>query len=601
VSDPRLLTGIGVSPGVAIGPALVIHWELPDVSDRVVAEEEVEREVARLHDAIMRVRRHLEEVKKRAEERAGPEEAKIFDAQMLMLEDREFIGGVERLIRQNQLSAERAFEFQALEVRALWAQSASERLRQRIADLSGLQIRVLRQLLGQPVDPVFEMEPGKPVVVFTHELFPGLTLQFDAEHVVGFVSEEGTRTAHAAILARSLGIPCVMGLRGGLKNVAPGMEVVLDGTHGTVLLTPTKEEIREARAQERRRQTLERALERVLDQPAISQDGITTALRGNLDLPDELDAAVEHRADGIGLLRTEFLLIGRTELPSENEQARYFQRVAKRFPGHPVVVRSYDLGGDKFPAAFRTIPEANPFLGWRAIRVCLDQPEMFNAQIRALLRARLDGDVRLMLPLITDLDELRQTCEMVEAAIVQLKQEGVPAASNLPVGVMIETPAAAILADLLAERADFLSVGSNDLTQYTIAVDRGNARLASRFNPFHPAVLHLLKRVCDAGERAGKPASVCGEMASDPLSAFLLLGLGYRVLSVAPPALPLLRWLVRQIDFGKAARMAEAALAASTTSEVTRIVKEGASAHVDLRWLDAGRLPRGRRSATLKA
>jgi phosphotransferase system enzyme I (PtsI) len=226
---------------------------------------------------------------------------------------------------------------------------------------------------------------------------------------------------------------------------------------------------------------------------------------------------------------------------------------------------------------------------------------MFRTQIRAVLRARVAGDVRLMLPLITEMEELKQTCDIVEECLDDLNRAGVETAQELPVGVMIETPAAALMADELAAQADFLSVGSNDLTQYTLAVDRGNARLAARFNPFHPAVLRLLKRVCEAGDRAGKPASVCGEMASDPLAAFLLLGLGYRVLSVAPPALPLLRWLVRQIDFRKATATADAALTATTTSEITRIVREGASEHVDLRWLDVGRLPRGRRFTTLKA
>ncbi|MBI4501288.1 MAG: phosphoenolpyruvate--protein phosphotransferase [Gemmatimonadetes bacterium] len=597
----RRLTGIGVSPGVAVGPALVVRWELPDVPQRVVEEDEVETEIERLHVAIADVQSHLEDLKVRAEERIGPDEAKIFDAQIMMLQDSEFISGVERLIRENQLCAERAFEFKALEVRALWAQSASERLRQRIADISGLQVRVLRRLLGEPVDPILETDYGRPVVVFTRELSPGVTLQFDAEHVAGFASEEGTRTAHAAILARSLGIPCVMGLVGGLARVASGNEVVLDGTHGSVLLDPSKDEVREARARERRRRALQRQLERVMDQPATSQDAVTVALRGNLDLPEELDAAVNHRAEGIGLLRTEFLLIGRAALPSEDEQARYFERVVRRFAGQPVLIRSYDLGGDKFPAFFRTAPEPNPFLGWRAIRVCLDQPRMFETQICAVLRARVEGDARLMLPLVTQVEEVQRTRELVAAGIEDLIRKGVPTARELPVGVMIETPAAALMVDQLAEEADFLSLGSNDLTQYTLAVDRGNARLADRFTPFHPAVVRLLKQVCDAGERAGKPVSVCGEMASEPLAAFLLLGLGYRALSVAPPALPLLRWLVRQIDIRQATLVAEAVLAARKTSEVTKLIEEGVAPHVDLRWLEAGRLPRTKRSATFKA
>ncbi|MBI4421695.1 MAG: phosphoenolpyruvate--protein phosphotransferase [Gemmatimonadetes bacterium] len=601
MSESRLLTGIGVSPGVAVGPALVLQWDLPEVPHRDVPEDRVEKEVARLHEALAAVRGHLEALRRRAEERVGPEEARIFDAQVLMLEDAEFVAAVERLIRDHQLSAERAFEFKALELRALWAQATNERLRQRIADLSGIQVRVLRHLLGQPVDPILASPDGRPVVVFTRELTPGLTVQFDAEHVVGFASEEGTRTSHAAILAHSLGIPCVMGLVGGLAHVRTGVEVVLDGTHGTVRLNPTRAELREVRAQERRRRALERQLELVLDQPATTRDGVTVTLRGNLDLPEELEAAVQHRAEGVGLMRTEFLLVGRTELPAEDEQARYFERVARRFAGHPVLVRTFDLGGDKFPAPFRSTHEPNPFLGWRAIRVCLDQPEMFRVQIRAALRARLSGDIQLLLPLVTQVDEVEQTREYVAAAVDELERRGVPSAPDLPIGVMVETPAAVVLADELAARSDFLSVGSNDLTQYTLAVDRGNARLADRFTPFHPAVVRMLKWVCDAGERAGKPASVCGEMASEPLAAFLLLGLGYRTLSVAPPALPLLRWGVRQIDRRAATLAAQEALAAATTTEVTAILEAALSQHVDLRWLEAGRLPKGKRATSLKA
>jgi phosphotransferase system enzyme I (PtsI) len=541
------------------------------------------------------VKEHVQALRQRTNERLGPEEAKIFDAQLLMLEDREFLNGVEGLIRENQLSAERAFEFKALEVRAMWSQSPSERLREKVADLSGLHVRVLRHLIGEPVDVLFRGVGGRPAIVFTRELTPGLTVQFDGEHVVGFASEEGTRTSHAAILARSLGIPCVMGLVGGLAELETGTEVVLDGSRGTVLLRPTAGEIRESKEQERRRRALERQLEKVVGQPATCLDGITISLRGNLDLPEELEAAVDHAAEGIGLMRTEFLLVGRAEMPTEDEQARYFERVARRFPGHPVVVRSFDVGGDKFPAVFRSVPEANPFLGWRAIRVCLDHPEMFRAQLRAALRARLGGDIQL------SVEEVTRTRELVAEAAGELERRGVPAAKNIPLGIMVETPAAVMLAPELASVADFLSVGSNDLTQYTLAVDRGNARLADRFTPFHPAVLRMLHRICDAGVQARKPASICGEMASEPLAAYLLLGLGYRSLSVSPPALPLIRWLVRQIDLSSAARAAQAALAASTTDEATQIVESSLAEHVNLRYLEAGRLPKSRRSTTLKA
>jgi phosphotransferase system enzyme I (PtsI) len=600
MSDPRLLPGVGVSPGYGVGRAYVIPWGLPDVPHHVVAPDQVANEIERLRGAVAEVRRHLEVFRDRTAERAGPSEAKIFDAQVLMLQDVEFMSEVERLIRENQLSAERAFEFQALEVRALWAQSGSSTLRQRQADLEGISVQVLHRLLGHTLQDLLEQEDD-PVVVFTRQLTPGMTIEFDREQVVGFASVEGTRTSHAAILANSLGIPCVMGLVGGLEKIRHGMTIILDGTHGTVLLDPTVEEIAEAKAQERRLEALERELEQVVAQPAITIDGESISLRGNLDLPEEVDQAVAHGAEGIGLVRTEFLVVGRTDLPTEDEQAGFFETVASRFPEHPVVIRSYDLGGDTFPAPFRAPPEANPFLGWRAIRVCLDEPDLLRTQVRAVLRARAAGDVWLMLPLITQIEEVVRAREIVAEVEQDLAREGVKAGSNLPVGVMVETPAAAYLAEELAKRSDFLSVGTNDLTQYILAVDRSNARLARRLTPYHPAVVRALKSIADAGAKMGRSVSVCGEMASEPLAAFLLLGLGYRVLSVSPPRLPLARWLIRQIDVSAAKRAGESVLVAATTQEILAVLSEGIAEFIDLELLDAGQLPAARAPTTLNS
>lgn len=594
----RLLVGIGVSPGVVIGPAVVVQLALPEVPHRVVTRKAVTREVERLRGAVKAVRSYLERMRDRAARRAGAEEAKIFDAQIMMLEDEEFLGAVEGLIRENQLSAERAYEFKALEMRALW--SSNTRLRDRVADLSGVHVRLLQQLLGLPMDWIPEGLGSQPAIVFTHELTPGLTVQFDRPHVAGFVAEQGTRTSHAAILAHSLGIPCVMGLVGGWGRVQPGTTVILDGTRGTVLLNPTADEIAEAQALGRRRIALERELERAVGQPAVTLDGARVTLRGNVDLPEELDAAAQHGAEGVGLLRTEFMILGRSELPPEDEQVGYYSRVGERFPAHPVIVRSYDVGGDKFPLPLAPEPEANPFLGWRALRVCLDRPEIFRGQIRAVLRARARADVQLMIPMVTQVEEIVRTREMIAEAIDELQREGRPTAKELPLGVMVETPAAVVMIDRIAEVSDFLSVGTNDLTQYTLVVDRGNARLADRFTPLHPAIVRMLKATVDAARRAGKEVSVCGEMASEPVPAVLLLGLGYRVLSTSPPRLPLVRWLVRQIDLARATRAADAALAASTTGEVQALLQEAVAEQVDLRLLDAGRLPRARPETSLK-
>jgi phosphotransferase system enzyme I (PtsI) len=581
----RQLKGIGVSPGIAVGPVVVVRWALPEVPNRVVARTQVEKEVRRLRAAIKDVKGHLAELRAHAADRAGVDEARIFDAQILMLEDREFIGGVAALIRENHLTAEKAFEYKTLEVRDLWTGAGSPFLKERLADVTGVAIRVIQHLMHRGADALWA-GVSKSSIVVAKELSPGLTVQLDREHVIGLISEEGTRTSHAAILAHSIGIPAIFGLRHAVERIRPGTTVILDGTRGTVLLDPTPEELAEAERSETRRSELTTRLEEAIAQPSVTVDGTRIALRGNVDLPDEIAAAQAHGAEGVGLLRTEFLLTGHSTLPSENEQATYFGRVAAAFPGHPVVVRTYDLGGDKFPAPFRTGPEANPALGWRAIRVCLDELPMFRTQIRAILRAAARAPIHLMIPLVTRLDEVERTRALVAEEADALRKAGIEAAMSVPVGVMVETPAAAVMADRLAEISDFLSVGTNDLTQYTLVVDRGNARLADRFTPHDPSVLRLLKLVSEATRAAGKPASVCGEMASEPLSAFLLLGLGYETLSVAPPALPLIKWLIRQVTTTQARAAADAALAARTAELALDILRFSLAEAVDLSLLD---------------
>ena len=576
----RLLRGIGVSPGMAIGAAVVVQSQLPDVPHRVVPRSQVEREVRRLRAAVKDVQRHITDLKARAAERVGPDEARIFDAQLLMLEDKDFLGAVEDLIRENHLTAEKAFEFKALEQRDAWMSVGSARLKDRIADLNGVMVRVVRHLMHLGNDELEGFPQGS--IVVAREIGPGLTVQLDRAQVIALVSEEGTRTSHAAILAHSMGMPAVMGLAGALGRIHTGTMLLLDGSRGTVLLDPTPEEIVEANVREVKEHERVVELERDVSLPAITTDGLRIALRGNVDLPEEIKAAVAHGAEGVGLLRTEFFVTGATHLPTEDEQTRYFEKVGKAFPNHPVVIRTFDLGGDKFPAAFQAPFEANPFLGWRAIRVCLDQPELFRAQIRAVLRAAVDAQLHLMIPLVTRLSEIERTRELVAEEGENLKQEGIPAAVTVPVGVMVETPAAAVLADRFVAASDFLSVGTNDLTQYTLVVDRGNARLADRFTPHDPSVLRLLQQVADAACAARKPASVCGEMASDPLSAFLLIGLGYETLSVAPPSLPRIRWLVRQLSREKARAAARAALDARTDADVLDILRAGvASCGID--------------------
>jgi phosphotransferase system enzyme I (PtsI) len=594
----RVLRGIGVSPGVACAPALIIRWDFPEVPDRTVGADEVESEVRRLRAAVDDVVSHLRSLGERVLQRAGVEESRIFDAQILMAQDQEFLTSVETLIRRNRFSAETAYEFRALELREQW--SGAARLRERVADLHAIQMRMIHRLLGRTDSELWSVPADEQVIVVAHELSPGLTVQLDREHVVGLVSEEGTRTAHAAILAHSLGIPAVMGAAGALAAIPNGTMLLLDGQSGAIVLDPNRDELEEAKVQVSRRHRLELQLEIVVGEPAVTPSGRPISLMGNVDLPEEIEAAIRLGAQGVGLLRTEFLLTGRATLPTEDEQTEYFRRVALAFPDHTVVIRSFDLGGDKFPVAFKAPVEANPFLGWRSIRVCLDQPEVFRPQVRAVLRAAANHDIHLMLPLITTVQEVHDAREIVEEEARALQRDGIRSAQSIPVGVMIETPAAVLMADRLAEVSAFFSVGTNDLTQYTMAVDRGNARLANRFTPHDPSIVRQLQRVLQVGKEAGLPVSVCGEMASEPLSAVLLLGLGYDCLSVSPPALPLVKWVVRTVPEESTRKAAAGALAASSAAEVSSVLREAVGEFIDIRLLDPqSSLPGRGRVATL--
>lgn len=593
MSGPRELRGVGVSPGLAVAHALMMRWDFPDVPDRTVAEDDVEHEIDRLRDAVAHVVDQLQALRRKTAQRAGQEEAGIFDAQIMMVQDEDFLSGVEALIRKNNLSAETAYDFKALEVRSAWQRSEMSMLRDRVSDLGSVHLRMLGHLMGRADAEAWLRDIDDQVVLVAHELSPGLTVQLDRDHVVGIISEEGTRTSHAAILAHSLGIPAVMGVTDALDRIAEGEMVLLDGQAGVVIVDPTLDELDAARLQATRRAKLEMQLEGIATEPAVTLDGRTLQLMGNVDLPEEVEVAVRNGAEGVGLLRTEFLVSGRTALPSEDEQTEYYRRVGAAFPRHPVVVRTYDLGGDKFPAAFPAPHEANPFLGWRSIRVCLDQPEIFRPQLRAMLRAGADRQVEMMLPMVIELEELRAVKAMVAEEAENLQREGKRAATSLPIGVMIETPAAVLLAEAFAREAAFLSVGSNDLTQYTLAVDRGNARLAPRFNPLHPAVVRQLAAVRQAAAGAGIRSSVCGEMASDPVAVVLLIGLGFDRLSVAPPSLPLVKWVIRHLPANEAAEAARLACGSNDTDEVVRVLREVLGRHLDLRLVDpAGALPR---------
>ena len=568
---PATLTGVSASPGIVVGPAHLLRWEVPEVRTRVIDDTEIEGELRRLGTAIDRAIERLRAVKTRAEQKAGEAESAIFDVQISILEDVELRGRVESLVWQN-LAAEKAFDLLMLEWREHFGRSANPMMRERVGDLIDVHIRLLSLLLDLPDHDPVALEPGSNAILVTHDLTPSLTIQLDRRAIVGIATDAGTRTSHVAILARSLGLPAVVGLIDATTRITAGERVILDGTNGLLIVRPTATELAQFADRARREEAAQVELASLATAESVMTDGVRITLRANVDLPDEATAAAASGAEGVGLMRTEFLVVGRMAMPTEDEQVDAYVKVVKAFGDHPVVIRTYDIGGDKLPIG--GFPhEANPFLGWRAIRMCLDEPELFKVQLRALLRAAMHGDVRIMLPLVVSVDEVRQARRLLDEAAAELAARGVPHRSSVPLGVMIETPAAAVAADTFTKDVSFFSIGTNDLVQYVLAVDRGNAGLVSRFTPLHPAVLRLIARTVEVGDEAGLDVSVCGEMASQPLMAFALQGLGVRTLSVASSGLPAMKRLVRGVSASAAREAAEQALASDSARSATRVLR----------------------------
>lgn len=566
-----VLRGIPASPGIVVGPVHLLRWEVPEVRQRLVRNDEIESEIERLRDAMEQARVRLRHLRARAEIQAGAEEAAIFDVQLAILDDSELLSRPESLIRQN-LGAEKAFDIVLLEWRQHFAKHSAPMLREKVGDLTDVHIRVLSILLGLADHDPVDVPKGANAILVTNDLTPSLTLQLDRECIAAIATDAGTATAHVAILARSLGIPAVVGLRNAVAYLKGGEQAILDGNEGTLVVAPSESDVADALGRiemEAGRAEEIRAL--ALSEP-ITKDGSRVVIRANVDLPEESELAANSGADGVGLMRTEFLVVGRAAMPDEEEQYRAYRRVVEAFRGRPVIIRTFDVGGDKLPVGgFPSEP--NPFLGWRAIRMCLDEPALFKVQLRALLRAAVHGDLRVMLPLVVTVDEVRETRQLMEECIEELSARRVPFRDEVPLGVMVETPAAAISADTLVRDVDFFSIGSNDLVQYTLAVDRGNANLAHRFTPLHPAVLRLIKQVQMTGAAHGVEVSVCGEMASQPISVFALMGLGVKNLSVSPRAVPHVKRIVRGVRIEAARDAADAALSAGTAREVELLLR----------------------------
>lgn len=507
------------------------------------------------------------EVQRQVTERMGVKEGDIFEAHLLMLEDRMLVDEVIRMIREQRASAEQSFhEVSERYVAALDA-IEDEYLRERAGDMRDLTVRVMDNLLE--VKSEFDVRHlTEPCILVSHDLSPSTTAQLDKRFVLGFATDIGGPTSHTAIMARSLGIPAVVGLQNITDELKTGDYALLDGYNGNVIVNPTDQSLFEYGQLVKIKASLEEKLQEVKKQPALTLDGKNIPLSANIEDQNDIEAVLASGADGVGLFRTEFLFINRPTLPTEEDQFKVYQQVAAALKPNPVIIRTLDLGGDKFASHLQVAQEVNPFLGWRAIRFCLAQPALFSAQIRAILRASAEGNVKMMYPMISGLDELIQANAIVDKCKDELRAEKIPFDENMEIGAMIEIPSAAIVADALAQRAKFFSIGSNDLIQYTLAADRTNEKVSHLYEPTHPAIIRLIKLTVEAAHKHGIWAGVCGEIAGDPVLAPLLIGLGVDKLSAAPTLVAPVKYIVRRMKLSEAQALAEYACQSESPSAI---------------------------------
>lgn len=558
--------GIAAAPGVVTGRVWVHGRSEVVISPREVPPEQVEAEVARLEEALITARQQLSEIQKKVSQDMGDGNAAIFDAHLLVLDDPSLIEEVVRRIRNERHSAEYAFDAVASQFVKSLAELHDEYLRERAADIRDVAQRVLQCLTGHSTEDLRTIE--EPCIVLAYDLAPADTACIDKTKVIGFCTDIGSKTSHTAIMARALGIPSVVGLHDATQRVREGDYVLLDGYGGLLILNPSEQTLFEYGKLETRRHSIEASFTGLRDEPAITVDGHRVALEANIEMPDDVPDVLANGADGVGLFRTEYLFINRDDIPSEDEQYEAYAEVAKKLAPRPVVIRTIDLGGDKFLSSLQVANEMNPFLGWRAIRFCLERTDVFRVQLRAIARASVFGNVRMMYPMVSGVEELRKANAELETARGELRAAGIPYDEKMPVGTMIEVPSAAMTADILAKECQFFSVGTNDLIQYSLAVDRVNERIAHLYQPTHPAILRLLKQVVEAAHARGIPVAVCGEMAGDVALVPLLVGLGVDELSANPPVLPSTKRLIRGLNRAATIEMVERAMQMSDAAEI---------------------------------
>ncbi len=561
------LKGIPAAPGVAMGPALFLEdsQEL-SIPKRPITEEEIPREVLRLEEALIKTRHQILAIQKRLSEELGQEHAEIFNAHLLVLEDQSLREEIIEGLKTQQLNVEAIFHDIVRRHLKAFSRTEDEYLRERTADIDDVRKRVLRNLMGKRTDLLAQIK--EQVVIIARDLSPSETAQMHRQSVLAFVTDIGGRTSHTAIMAKSLEIPAVVGLVTVTKRIKKGEFVIVDGTRGDVIIDPDAATISRYEVEQRRNQELTRQLQSLKDLKAETLDHHAVHLMANIELPSEVPSVIAHGASGIGLFRTEFLYLNRSDFPTEEEQYEAYRHVAEQITPHPVIIRTMDLGGDKFLSPLQLPSEMNPFMGWRAIRFSLARPDIFRIQLRAVLRASVHGNLKLMYPMITGLEELRRANEIFREVRQELAKEHVPMAEKMEVGAMIEVPSAAITCDLLAKEVDFFSIGTNDLIQYALAVDRVNEKIAYLYQPTHPAILRLIKQIIDVGHAANIWVGMCGEMAGEPPLSLLLLGMGLDEFSTSPVQLPLVKRVIRSVEQSFAKSVVEQALKLRTSKEV---------------------------------
>src|SRR6266571_2402046 len=561
----RIFRGIPVSAGVCRGRILVVGRSRPPISKRQLSDAEAPQEVNRLEKALVQTRHQILEVQRKVNEGTGAREGSIFDAHLLVLEDRTLLDEVARVIQEEKVNAEYAFHSVAERYATTLAAIEDDYLRERATDMRDVTGRVLNNLLGRE-DEIDLRRLKEPCIIIGHDLTPSNIAQMDKRNVLGFATDVGSKISHTAIMARSLRIPAVVGLTDASGQLKSGGYALLDGFNGVIVIGPTEQTLYEYGQLVSKQLSFEEKLRETLLKPAITLDGHRVCLLANIEHEADAEAVKGNGAEGVGLFRTEYLFIERGRPPSEEEQYQAYIAAARALKPAPIVIRTLDLGGDKLMAHMPT--EMNPFLGWRAIRLCLQERDLFREQLRAILRASIEGNVKMMYPMISGLDELKQANALVEEYKTELRQEKIPFDEGLEIGAMIETPSAVIVADSLAKHVKFFSIGTNDLIQYSLAVDRMNEKIAHLYEPTHPAIVRLIKATVDAAHKHKIWVSVCGEMASDPVLAPLLMGLGVDELSAALPLVAPVKFLVRRLKLNEAKELAGFALQCESASQI---------------------------------